>query len=371
MNSPTPTLASERPLATKSRVTQADVARKAGVHVTTVSLALRNSPNLPLETRRRLQSLAEQMGYRPDPDLSALIAYRKEARQRKRTVTLAYITNAGGRWGWKSAPAHAKFFDSASARAEQLGYQLEHFWLGEPSLTSRRLGEILFSRGINGVILASQWAHDGKPVEFDWPHFSAVKIDLLPQALALHTVTNDQRAIVQLAVRRALAAGYQRIGLVMPDWWDEPFNFALSGGFLAEQARLPASDQIPVLLFSGATKNLGAGERVEPSVPPAVLQEWLRDNRVEVLLSYSPFVMPALAALKVRVPEEVAFIDLYLFDTEGHTAGVRHNCQRVGELAVEILASQLQQHVFGLPQYQTTTLVDGTWFEGTTLPPRR
>jgi LacI family transcriptional regulator len=354
-----------------SRVTQADVARKAGVHVTTVSLALRNSPNLPLETRKRLQSLAEQMGYRPDPDLSALIAYRKEARQRKRTVTLAYITDSGGRWNWKSAPAHSRFFDSALARAEQLGYQLEHFWLGEPGLTSRRLGEILFSRGIAGLILASQWVNSASPIEFDWPRFSAVKIDLGPENLALHTVTNDQRAIIQLAMRHALAAGYERIGLVMPDWWDEPFNFALSAGFLAEQARLPAADRIPILLFSGSAQYVGGGERMEPSVDAAVFREWLHDNRVEVLLSYAPFVMPSLATLGLRVPEDVAFIDLYLFHPDGQRAGVRHNCHRVGELAVEILASQLQHHIVGLPAYQTVTLVEGTWFDGATLPSRR
>ncbi|HZZ57506.1 MAG TPA: LacI family DNA-binding transcriptional regulator, partial [Opitutaceae bacterium] len=49
------------------RVTLADVARKAGVHVTTVSLALRNNRRLPEPTRLRLQALAKRMGYAPDP----------------------------------------------------------------------------------------------------------------------------------------------------------------------------------------------------------------------------------------------------------------------------------------------------------------
>ena len=46
------------------------------MHVTTVSLALRNHPRLPQDTRERIQKMAERLGYRPDPFLQALVAYR-------------------------------------------------------------------------------------------------------------------------------------------------------------------------------------------------------------------------------------------------------------------------------------------------------
>ena len=58
------------------RITMKDVALKIGVHTTTVSLALRNSPQLPLATRERIQTVARKMGYRQDPMLTALVAYR-------------------------------------------------------------------------------------------------------------------------------------------------------------------------------------------------------------------------------------------------------------------------------------------------------
>src|SRR5215216_2735722 len=44
------------------RVTLSDIATHAKVHVTTVSLALRNHPRLPTETRERIQALAKKMG---------------------------------------------------------------------------------------------------------------------------------------------------------------------------------------------------------------------------------------------------------------------------------------------------------------------
>ncbi|MGK0236799.1 MAG: LacI family transcriptional regulator [Candidatus Pelagisphaera sp.] len=54
-----------------------DIAAKAGVHQTTVSPALGNHPSLPKKTRDRIQGLAKEMDYQPDPALSALIAYRQ------------------------------------------------------------------------------------------------------------------------------------------------------------------------------------------------------------------------------------------------------------------------------------------------------
>src|SRR5208282_2052451 len=106
------------------------VARTAGVHVTTVSLALRDHPSLPMRTRERLQRLARQMGYVPDPALSALVAYRHGSRPRKDQPTLAYVTHWDSALGWKESPAHRDFHEGATAKACGIGYQLEHFWLG-------------------------------------------------------------------------------------------------------------------------------------------------------------------------------------------------------------------------------------------------
>src|SRR3954467_7024054 len=102
------------------RVTLAVIAKKAGVHVTTVSLALRNHPRLPETTRQRIHALATQMGYRPDPMLRALVSYRGKVMERRNTPTLAYVTNWTTRWGWKKVTAHPDFYAGAEAMANQL-----------------------------------------------------------------------------------------------------------------------------------------------------------------------------------------------------------------------------------------------------------
>jgi len=54
------------------------------------------------------------------------------------------------------------------AKANELGFNLEHFWLGEPGLTHGRLSRILYSRGINGVIIASHAREIDVELHFDW-----------------------------------------------------------------------------------------------------------------------------------------------------------------------------------------------------------
>ncbi|HVU25849.1 MAG TPA: LacI family DNA-binding transcriptional regulator [Opitutus sp.] len=351
------------------RVTMTDVAKRAGVHYTTVSLALRNHPSLPVATRERLRALAEEMGYRPDPVLHALIDYRGKLKPRRNITTLAYVTNWDSRWGWKQAWPHPEFFGGAEQRATDLGYQLEHFWLGEPGLTHQRLSDVLHTRGITGLIIASHRYEIDRALRFKWQNFSAVKIDFFPHEPALHAVTNDQRAVIRLAVRRVLAAGYRRIGFVMHRLWDHGVDLAWSAGFLGEQQTIPPAERIPIFKFPDSLP-LDTSTHLDHLAPRAPFEAWLRRHRPDVLISTAAFVQPHLEALGISVPRDLGFADILLDRFEGQTAGVRQNCRRVGELAVEILAGQLQQHAFGVPQFPTATLVEGTWFDGASLPRR-
>jgi LacI family transcriptional regulator len=352
------------------RVTLADVARRAGVHVTSVSLALRNHPRLPERTRQRIQALAREMGYAPDPFLRALVTYRSGIIARRNAPTLAYLTNWHTRWGWKSVPAHLQFHAGAEAKAKELGYRLEHFWLHEPGLTQKRMGRVLYSRGINGLIVASHSRDMGDELQFEWEHFSAVKIDYFPHQPAIHNVTNNQSSIVRLAIRKALAAGYRRIGFVMHRGWDHAVDHNWTAGFLCEQQQIPHGDRLPAHLFP----ELNPVSRWFNETNPAVLadlkplEKWLNKHQPDVILSKGGYVLPRLKELGLRIPRDVAFVDLFLEQKDGVFAGVHQNHETVGGLAVEILAGQLQHNKFGIPEVATTTFVEGTWVDGASCP---
>jgi len=347
-------------------VTLADVARKAGVHPTSVSMALRNHPDLPVATRERLQAMAKAMGYVPDPNLSALVAYRTRNSTSGNSRPLAYITNWGTREGWKETPAHSQFFIGATEKARELGYHLDHFWLGEPGYTAQRLSQILYARGINGLIFASQLHDSEKVLGFDWAKFCSVKIDYSPRNPPIHNISNDQRSIMQTAMQKVRAAGYTRPALITTRRFDELVRQGWSAGFLVEQQWLPSADRIPIFHTTEPDLNTAEGQQFLHGEFGA----WYQRYRPDVILSYHPFALPLVEGLNLSIPGDVAYVELFLQDTSGKFAGVRENCIRVGEVAVEFLAGQLQQNRVGIPAFPMATLVEGTWFDGASLPPR-
>ena len=353
------------------RITLEEIAKRAGVHRTTVSLALRNSPSIPSTTRERLQTIATQMGYRRDPMLRALADYHEKASGADRAPTLAYLTYWDSCWGWKRSRAQSSFFEGAAERAAQLGIHLEHFWLGDPEYAGSGLNAALAAAGIRGLVLASHLAEAEALRDVEWQNFCAVKIDYFPHFPEVHRVSNDQHSIARLAVQRAREAGYHRIGLVMPRWWDEVVRSSWSSGFLAEQQFIAEENRVPILWLSSAPpSDQTEARRREPRIQTDVLKRWIEDYRPDVLISRGAFVDDALAELGVVVPRDLAFVEMCL-EPDAKTSGVRHNCQRVGEVAIDRLVTQLQENHFGIPEYATATLVGGTWIDGNSLPVRK
>jgi LacI family transcriptional regulator len=273
--------------------------------------------------------------------------------ERRNPPTLAYVTNWNTRWGWKHVTAHPDFHAGAEAKAQELGFRLEHFWLREPGLTAGRMSRILEARGIGGIVLASHVREIDEELQFEWARFSAVKIDYFPHQPHLPNVTNNQLQIIRLAMQQVLSRGYRRIAFVMDEGWDISVDRLWSVGFLWAQQELPVEQRLPIYLF--------------PNSKP--LPQWLEEQRPEVIISKAEFVLPALEKLGWRIPDDIAFADLFLEET-GQWAGVRQHSREVGALAIEILAGRLQHNIRGVPAVPTTTFVDGTWCDGASCPAR-
>lgn len=356
----------------KARVTQSDIARAAGVHNTTVSLALRNSPLIPEATRQRIQDIARALGYCPDPALQALVAYRNTRRKPINGETIAYVTNWETQWGWRHLPAHDMHYAAAKRKAAELGYHLDHLWMGEPGMNLHRLDSVLLHRGIRGVLFAASRTSYEDLTELTWSRLSAVRIGCFPQAPAVNQVSLDPVGAMRLAMQHVLYAGYRRIGLVMPHRWDKLTDQVWSAAFHAEQYRCHLRDKLPILHLQSPVDEQSA-EEISPhdaANDAASLLRWCRQYRPEVVLGPTPAVLEHIRRSGFQVPADFAYADLLLPEPRCDLAGVWVDCRKVGELAVEMLAAQLQQNSLGRPAVATVTSVGGAWCDGASLPTR-
>jgi LacI family transcriptional regulator len=341
----------------KTRITLRDVAQRSNVHVSTVSLALRNSPRLPECTRNRVQAIAREMGYAHDPLLDALLAYRDSARRRSNPAVLAYVTS----WptALDSSPHHRYYWRGAKQRASELGFRLEHFSLAEPGMTDARLGQILLARGIQGVVLSS-FSEGSAEVRFDWEQFAAVRIELQPVWPPFQTSAVDHVRAIQEAVRQALRRGYIRPGFMLGHNWSELVEDHWKMGFLWAQQSLPAVDRLPIFLFKSDWRAVPREHRFEA---------WYSRNRPDVLIGPYRQIEMRLGDLSLTVPHSVAVIDPFLEVEHPFYAGILHNFEEVGARAIENLVMAVTQNLRGIPEVMVRSYVDGFWQPGPSCPP--
>jgi LacI family transcriptional regulator len=338
------------------RPTMQDVARAAGVHQTTVSLALRNDPRLPETTRQRLQALAAKIGYAPDPMLSALNSYRAVKHNAKSSIVMAFIANFRDRRELTASYPHRLFLEGARKRAEEMGYKLEVFYAGSGAKAgSERLEKILIARGISGVVIGA-FADRWSVVRFDWNRFSAVLIESQQLGLSLHVVSNHQSIITRVAMRQLRLLGYRRIGLAVGELEEFYLNNAFTAGYYVELAQFADLERIPPCLLSGDT----AGDK---------LAGWVEAYGIEAIMTNWQGVPRMLESRGWRVPQDVVVASLDLTPRLGSNAGMRQNHRIVGERAVEQLAILMTTNQRGLVESPNHTLVEGVWVDGSDVPP--
>lgn len=340
------------------RITLKDIASKAGVHVTTVSLALRNHPRIPVPTRKRLQKMASEMGYRRDPMLTALSEYRDANRANRRTMTFAYLTWWSSPFGWKKVwedpPFRNLLYDGARRQAESLGISLDHFSLAERGMTARRLDQIFRARGIQGILAAS-FLERNQTLQLSWPRYAYVKIDNSPIETPAHKVRSDTLAAVQGAYRTARERGYKRIGLAIRRIWNEKNDDFILMGFLRAQTICEDEGAIPPFVH-------------EAKRPHQAFSQWFDLNRPDVVVSLDPFFLPLARMCGIRIPDDVAYLSFDNKCESGEIAGFRQRHREVGAAAVDLIAAMINRNEFGLPKIPQTLNVPPVWVEGRSLP---
>lgn len=244
-----------------------------------------------------------------------------------------------------------EFYEGAYRRAAELGYRLEEYWLNTAKITPRRSSEILYARGVQGLILAPQ-PNGTTAVDLNWPHFSVVTIGPTLRHPILHRVTNDQyRTVAQLCSTLA-ARGYRRIGYAIEKHRDERVDCHWSAAFDRFQRDLPASRRTI---------------RYEGPRDPVTLRAWLLETRPDVIFDCEEKIWPMLKTLRAPVSIRPDFALIGVTAEVDGFSGMNENAPIVGATAVERLTSLIHLGETGIPPVVTCTLLEGRWVDGRTV----
>lgn len=338
------------------RATQRDIAIKAGVGRSTVSLALKGHPKISAATRERIEKAARSLGYEPDPMLSALATYRNRIRTQAFHGTLAWLVNWQPGYDWEDGPYYSAYFSGAAERARTYGYRLEKFLLNVDGVGPGRMASILRARNITGILLCPQ-PRAGIELDFAWDQFSAVTFGYTLVRPLLATVASAHFLNTRHAVRELARRGYRRIGLVIDRTTDRRCGSNVFAGYLVEQQLDENLVTVPGFL------DYEPGPARQPDYGPK-LKAYIREHRLDALITSDYGILAVLKKEGISVPRQLGVAGISLPSADTSFAGIVEDSPRVGTVAMDLLVGMVQRGERGVPVTPIRTHLEGIWHEG-------
>jgi LacI family transcriptional regulator len=327
-----------------------DIALEAGVHPSTVSLALSNSPKIAPETGQNIRELAERMGYVPDPALSSLIAYRENRRNRSITHTIGMLIDLTERRLYEESAFYPEIVEGATRTALWLGYRLEVFWIQTEFARTASLERVLYARNVPGLILGPMFYPETRP-DLKWDDFALIKINLMPHFLKVDAVMPDQAMAVYHAMRELRNKGHRRIGLAVAELDELHNRRQFSAGWFIGQSEIPVEDGVAPFIF----------KRDEGEVVARQVREWAIAERLDAVLSNWNNLGSAVSEAGEVMGAPCVFVTLDRNPDQIGGMGMNQNHRIVGQVTVERLVGKIRNNQKGIPDCSNTTLVEPTW----------
>jgi DNA-binding LacI/PurR family transcriptional regulator len=301
-----------------------------------------------------VRQAAEQLGYQTHPLVSALMSFRRSAREVPRHTTLAFVTSSQPTDAWRESRTLRDQLAGAQERAKMFGYHIEEFPLYAPSLTPARFNQMLRNRGIIGLIIAPL-RNESDTLPILWEHFAAVAVAFTLRRPEIPRVGSDHGQSMRLAITECRRRGYRRIGFAVQRTILERVEQQWLAGFLVEHAEtLPSSKVIPLL--------------ADPWSENTFLQ-WFKAQRPDVILTGGDYtsVLTWLKRAGVDVPRQVGVVSLDVHARDGSIAGIDQRSEELGAAVVDHLIARLHRNERGAQPRAERLHVMGEWRDGTTI----
>jgi LacI family transcriptional regulator len=327
------------------------LAKIAGVSKATISLALRDHPRIRPAERARIQRIAAQASYRPNALVANLLAQLRVSKTSGYRSTLGLVCVTKNRILLEVVPTFREWIAGCHARAAELGYGVDQFWLYEPEMSPARMIQILDARNIRGLIIIGVLERGALPPKFDpvWERSAAVVLGARPGRSNLPFVANDQFSTAVRSVEELLALGYRRPGLCLNQGLDETVGNRFGAGFWVAQSKLPIKQQVPVFCYE-----LKGEKR---------FRLWIKRYRPDAIITAHGAIEQWLNSMGLSAPRDIGLVHLDKSDVE-NWAGMKQNNAQIGSAAIDMLIGQLHRNEPGVPLLHQSILIGSTWQPG-------
>lgn len=334
-----------------------EIARRAGVSASAVSLALRGTGRISEETRQRICKVASEIGYQPHPLISKALSLARQPETARYRETFAFLVEFGlDDPTLDPFPVYQQRIQKGiEEQAHNLGYKIETFILpsGKPA-DHRRLSRVLHARGVRGIIVNPRLVGNQPRLHFDWAKFAAVEIGRTlwhPRNLH-HVETSDYNKVIE-SLHLLKKAGYRRIGMAVEPEQNKHQRGVYYAAYLLAQLRQPPRQRIPILATTGKWEE-------------KTFRHWYKQYKPDVLLIQDAETVPGwLKKMELSVPNDVSLF--YCNAQDDRYSGSRRDYARMGHSAVDMLSLLLDRNLTGIPESPRCWLVDEIWQVGATL----
>ncbi|MGE9270632.1 MAG: LacI family DNA-binding transcriptional regulator [Verrucomicrobiales bacterium] len=336
-----------------AKVTLKDIAEKAGVSVSAVSLALGGKGSISKRQRERIHEIADELGYVPNPLLSSLAAKRFRSGGYATGIPIALLE-------YSMENVRPSIYRSEIIRvAKQLGYQVRLI-TKEELKEYNDLSKTLYRSGVQGVIVTGQPCDEFVNRSEAWEHFSLVQCGRLRTTAPIHTVRSDIFRSIKLVYSKLLEKGYQRIGFAMgrhPDILED------------DEARIGAA--LGLMQLHAKPQNIiqpYSGQHADETR----FKTWVDKEQPDVIIGFGISQYYNLLKFGYSIPKDFGFasLHLHLHDRENQPitfAGLLQNTNKIAEQSVVLLDQLIRYNSRGFPDIPQHTLIPSSWVEGDTL----
>lgn len=325
---------------TDKPTTQQAIAKRLGVSRSTVTRALKGDRRISARQRECILGVAEEMGYRPNPLINALMAQISRGRVRSAPVSFAYVYDSR-RPGFVFSDTK-NLLTTLKCEADARGYDFSSHNFASGQSTASRFSDILYARGVSGLLL------DYSSCDELWKYerFSTVSLGFRFDNPPLHFVTEDYFATSWHAASILRQKGFCRIGLALDSAFVGHSFYRYIGGFLAQQH---ASN------FSDASESLYCST---PDNPNKSFSHWCRTFRPDSVICGPGLVEHGIA----RVYKGTICL-LSKTTDRGGFCGMSDTMPDVVAQGVLLLSRMIERGEVGVPDHQAGRVVESSWID--------